>query len=127
MFAAHHGLANLTAILDWNGQQAFGTTRDVLDSANMPERWRAFGWSTSEVDGHDHTALFEALRGTDGPVTGSPRIVLARTIFGKGVSFMEQGVALTQSHLPVQPINWHYLPMSDSEYRLAVAETESVS
>jgi len=124
MFAAHHGLANLTAILDWNGQQAFGTTHDVLDSSNMPERWRAFGWHVREVDGHDYAALFQTLSDLD---SLKPHVVLARTVFGKGVSFMEQGVPLTQTHLPVQPINWHYLPMSDTEYQIAVAETEPVS
>jgi transketolase len=127
MFAAHHELGNLTAIVDRNGQQAFGSTRDVLDSSNMPERWRAFGWRTSEVDGHDHAALAVALPGVDAAVTGKPHVVLAKTVFGKGVSFMEQGIPLTQSQLPVQRINWHYLPMSDAEYQIAVAETALLS
>jgi len=121
MFAAHHGLDNLTAILDWNGQQAFGRTCDVLDCSNMAERWQAFGWRTVEVDGHDCSALAAATAHEP----GQPTMVLARTTFGKGVSYMEQGVPLTQTHLPVHPINWHYLPMSDSEYTIAVSETEA--
>ena len=121
MFAAHHGLDNLTAILDGNGQQAFGRTCEVLDCSNMAERWRAFGWRVAEVDGHDCAALTAAME----PEAGRPSIVLARTTFGKGVSYMEQGVPLTQTHLPVHPINWHYLPMSDSEYTIAVSETEA--
>lgn len=131
MFAAHHRLANLTAVVDLNGQQAFGTTGDVLDSSNLPERWRAFGWRVSEVDGHDHAALAHALHGAradcDSAAGSKPHVVVARTIFGKGVSFMEQGIPVTQAHLPVQPINWHYLPMSDAEYRIAVAETGPLS
>ena len=125
MFAAHHHLGNLTAIIDWNGQQAFGRTRDVLDCSNMLERWQAFGWRTSDVDGHSHQALADAFAATGAPESWQPHVVLARTIFGKGVSYMEQGVPLTQSHLPVQPINWHYLPMSDVEYRIAISEIES--
>lgn len=122
MFAAHHRLERLTVILDLNGQQAFGSTRDVLDCPNMAERWRSFGWRATEVDGHSHQELLDALTRTAS--TDQPHIVLARTIFGKGVSYMEQGVPLTQTHLPVQPVNWHYLPMSEAEYRLAVSEIE---
>jgi transketolase len=121
MFAAHHGLDNFTTILDWNGQQAFGRTCDVLDCSNIAERWRAFGWGVAEVDGHDCSALAAAMV----PAPGQPNIVVARTTFGKGVSYMEQGVPLTQTHLPVHPINWHYLPMSDSEYGIAISETEA--
>ncbi len=122
MFAAHHRLDNLTVIVDWNGQQAFGPTRDVLDCSNMSERWQCFGWHTTEVDGHAHAELLDAL--TQRGSTGKPRFVLAKTTFGKGVSYMEQGVPLTQTQVPVQTVNWHYLPMSDAEYQIAVAETE---
>jgi transketolase len=121
MFAAHHGLDNLTVILDWNGQQAFGSTREVLDCSNMSERWRAFGWRTTEVDGHSEPELLAAL--TQPVSEAKPHIVLARTVFGKGVSFMEQGIPITQTHLPVHPITWHYLPMSDAEYRIAASES----
>jgi hypothetical protein len=55
-----------------------------------------------------------------------PHIVLARTTFGKGVSYMEQGLPLTQSHLSVHPINWHYLPMSDMEFQIAVSEISGI-
>jgi transketolase len=125
MFAAHHRLDRLTVILDWNGQQALGRTADVLESSNLRQRWEAFGWRTVEVDGHSVDALVRAL--TTPATDDAPLIVLARTVFGKGVSYMEQGVSLSQSHLPVHTINWHYLPMSALEYETAIAELERAS
>jgi len=123
MFAAQHRLGNLTAIIDLNGQQALGITRDVIDMSNMAERWHAFGWEVSEVDGHSMPELTEALS----PAVSEgarPHVVIARTVFGKGVSYMEEGVPITQTHLPVHPINWHYLPMSDVEFATALAEID---
>jgi transketolase len=123
MFAAHHQLSSLHVIVDCNGQQALGLTRDVLDISNLAERWRAFGWRTSEVDGHSVSALVQAL--SEPSSNGAPHIVIARTVFGKGVSFMQQGIPVSQTHLPAHPVNWHYLPMSDHEYELALAELEN--
>jgi transketolase len=123
MFAAQHALGNLQVVVDWNRQQALGPTRDVIDMPNLPERWRAFGWKVSEVDGHSIPQLLEALSG-DSP---TPHIILAHTIFGRGVSYMEQGIPLTQTHLPVAPINWHYLPMSDHEFDIAMREQEAAN
>ncbi len=119
MFASHHQLGNLTAIIDMNGQQALGLTRDVLDLGNMKQRWHAFGWRTSEVNGHSLEELTASLQSSPGG-RSKPHLILARTTFGKGVSYMEEGRPVTQSHLQTQPINWHYLPMSDEEYRLAM-------
>jgi transketolase len=124
MFASHHRLDNLQVIVDWNRQQALGFTRDIIDIPNLPDRWRAFGWRTSEVDGHSIPQLCDAL--TSEP-SGQPHVILAHTVFGRGVSFMEAGRPLTQTHLPVQTINWHYLPMSDHEFELAIRELEAVS
>lgn len=120
MFAAHHKLSNLHVIVDLNGQQALGLTRDVLDASNLCERWASFGWRVSEVDGHSIPALVNALS-ANAP-SPEPHVVIAKTVFGRGVSYMEQGRPITQSHLPVRPINWHYLPMSDQEYEIALAE-----
>jgi transketolase len=106
MFAAHHSLANLVAIVDVNGQQALGYTRDVLDLEPLSERFGAFGWETKEVDGHDVDALVTALESHG----ERPRAVVARTTFGKGVSYME-GL-----------VKWHYWPMSDADYERALAE-----
>ena len=109
MFAAHHHLSRLVAIIDLNGQQALGYTRDVLSLSSMRERWRSFGWDVHEVDGHNVDALTETLKGLDMD-DGSPHVLIARTTFGKGVSFMENR------------IKWHYWPMSDEEYAQALAE-----
>lgn len=111
MFAAHHRLGNLVAIVDDDRQQALGYTKDVLSLEPLADRWRAFGWSAREVDGHDVDGLvrtIEALATTG----GTPHVLVARTTFGKGVSFME-GL-----------IKWHYWPMSDDEYRQALGEVE---
>lgn len=113
MFAAHHRLSNLIAIVDLNGQQALGHTADVLDLSPMSERWRAFGWDVHEVDGHDPAAIADTIAGLeDRP--GLPHVLIARTTFGKGVSFM------------TGQIKWHYLPMSDAEYQEALAEIGAV-
>jgi len=124
MFAAHHRLSHLVVVLDWNGQQAFGRTSDVLDAPDLRQRWQSFGWRTTDVDGHSIPALVGAIThaGTD---EGAPHIVLARTCFGKGVSYMEQGLPNGRAQLTQQPINWHYLPMTADEYELALAQLEA--
>lgn len=105
-FAAHHRLGNLLAVVDCNGSQAMGRTRDVLDLEPLADKWRAFSWDVADVDGHDVAALLAALR----PASDRPRLVIARTVLGKGVSFMEGQVA------------WHYLPLRPQEYQRALAE-----
>lgn len=109
MFAGHHRLANLVAIVDVNGQQAFGYTKDVLDLNPMADKWRSFGWDVHEVDGHDCDALADAANRA--PVNSAPRVLLADTTFGKGVSYMHG------------EIKWHYWPMSDDEYAIALEQT----
>ncbi|MEP6801149.1 MAG: transketolase [Acidobacteriota bacterium] len=113
MFAAHHRLGNLVAIVDLNGQQALGYTKDVLSLPAMAERWRAFGWDAHEVDGHDVAALSAAVEELDWG--GPPHVLIAKTTFGKGVSFMEG------------KIKWHYWPMSEEEFREARRELEEAS
>ena len=112
MFAAHHRLSNLVAIIDDNGQQACGYTRDVLSLTPLADRWRSFGWDARPVDGHDVAGLTETVAGLD-TVAGPPHVLVAETVFGRGVSFMERLV------------KWHYLPMSEDEYRRALAEIEA--
>ena len=125
MFSSHHGLGRLTAILDMNGQQALGLTREVIAMPNLRERWEAFGWQVETVDGHSLAELTETLQ-RDGAPDGAPRMVLARTVFGKGISFMEKGLPSPHWCLQQHPINWHYLPMNDQEYSLALSELETV-
>ena len=109
MFAAHHRLDNLIAVVDVNGMQAMGRTADVLDISPMGPRWRAFGWHDQEVEGHDEAALYAAL--TDGlaPRQG-PAVVLARTLQGKGVSFMEH------------KLEWHYRNLTPELAEQALCE-----
>lgn len=123
MFASHHRLGNLRAVLDCNGQQAFGLTREVMDPGDMAHRWRAFGWETDEVDGHSMEALSAALS-APGAAAAPPKMIIAHTKFGRGVSYMERGEPLSQPHLARHRINWHYLPMSDSEFDLAMKDLD---
>jgi transketolase len=109
MFAAHHRLSNLVAIVDLNGQQALGYTKDVLDLSPMAGRWRAFGWDVHEVDGHDVVAISDTIRALDFE-SGPPHVLVAHTVFGKGVSFMEHS------------IEWHYLPMTEGQFERAMNE-----
>jgi transketolase len=111
MFAAHHQLSNLVAIIDLNGQQGFGYTDDVLSPSPLIDRWRAFGWDVREIDGHDASGIVEAIERLD-TAAGPPHALVARTILGRGVSFMER------------QIKWHYSPLSNDEYRQAIAEVE---
>jgi transketolase len=112
MYAAHHRLGRLTVVVDLNGQQALGKTADVLSLTPMVERWRAFGWTAAEIDGHDVAALGAAL-GAPTASAAPPRVFVARTTFGKGVSYMEG------------QLKWHYWPMSDDEYRQAMTELDA--
>jgi transketolase len=109
MFASQHHLGNLCVLVDHNHQQAFGHTADVLKSDDLPARWRSFGWHVIEADGHDEAAMALILRS---PTTDRPRVIIAETVFGKGVSYMEG------------QIKWHYLPMSDDEYEQALSEID---
>ena len=111
MFAAHHRLSNLVAICDLNGQQALGYTEDVLSLSPLAARWKAFGWDTHVVDGHDEAEIASTVARLE-TGTGPPHVLIARTIFGKGVSFMEK------------QIKWHYWPMSEDEYLRALTELE---
>ena len=105
-FAGQHRIPRLVAVIDVNGQQALGATRDILDLEPFGDRWSLAGWSVREVDGHDIGSLADALE----PSPEGPVAVVARTVFGAGVSFMEGR------------LDWHYLPMSEEQYQTALAE-----
>ena len=113
MFAAHHKLSSLVAIVDANGQQALGHTEDVLDLEPLDERWRSFGWDVHTVEGNDPDAIAELLEGLDYEA-GPPHAVIARTTFGSGVSYMEG------------KIHWHYWPMDDDQYEQALSELDEM-
>ena len=99
-FASFHKLSNLTAILDYNQFQLSGATKDILDMEPVSDKWRAFGWETKEINGHDHREIAGAVEWA-GQAKSRPCIVIAHTVKGKGVSFMENnnhyhGVANTK-------------------------------
>jgi transketolase len=109
LFAPQHCLDNLVAIIDYNKLQAFGRTSEVLDLEPFADKWRAFRWAVREVDGHDHGQLLQAL--TNIPFApGRPSLIIAHTIKGKGVSFMED------------KLEWHYRSIDDELLRQALAE-----
>ena len=111
MAAAHHRLDNLTAIVDRNTLQITGRTRDVLDCEPLEAKFAAFGWAVRPVDGHDLAGLTGALAA---PLAGGrPGVVLARTIKGRGVSFMEDNP------------RWHHAVPSDEEFARALAELDA--
>jgi transketolase len=111
LFAPQHRLDNLVAIVDYNKIQSLGRTKDVLDLDPFADKWKAFGWAVREIDGHDMDQVLDAL--TSVPfVAGKPSCVIAHTVKGKGVSFMEDKLL------------WHYRNPSAEEYAAAVAEIE---
>lgn len=108
--AAHYGLDHLTAVIDHNTLQITGRTRDVCSNEPLDEKWRAFGWAVKVVDGHNFAELIEAL--SEPPEKGKPTCIIANTIKGKGVSFMED-VA-----------KWHHGVPNEAELKQALAELD---
>lgn len=111
MFAPVRKLDNLLVVIDYNKWQATGRSNEIMALDPLAEKWRAFGWDAEEIDGHDVAALAAAL---SAPASGGkPRALIAHTVKGKGVSFMEDDN------------NWHYRIPNADEYRRAVAELEA--
>lgn len=109
LFAPHHRLDNLVAIVDYNKIQSMGSVAETLALEPFAEKWRAFGWGVREIDGHDVSAIERVLLGA--PVeAGRPTCVIAHTVKGKGVSFMENRLL------------WHYRPPNDDEMKKAIEE-----
>lgn len=109
-FAAHQKLGNLIAVVDLNGLQIDGHTEDVCASGNLKDKFSAFGWEVHEVDGHDVDALIELLSALKASDTDAPKAVIAHTLKGKGVSFMEDQAG------------WHGKAPNDEETERALAE-----
>jgi transketolase len=111
MAGAHYKLDNLTAIIDRNTLQISGRTRDVMNSEPLPDKWRAFGWAVKIVNGHDYAELTGAL---EKPAeAGKPTCVIANTVKGRGVSFMED-VA-----------KWHHGVPGEAELKQAMADLDT--
>jgi len=111
MTAAHYKLDNLTAIVDYNGLQIDGPVSKVKEVAPVAEKWKAFGWEVKEIDGHDFKQIIEALDWADG-VRGKPAVIIAHTLKGKGISFMEGKV------------KFHGVPPSEEEMKKALEELD---
>jgi transketolase len=111
MAAAHHRLGNLTAIVDHNTLQITGRTREVMSNEPLGEKFAAFGWAVREVDGHDFAQLTAALETPLAP--DRPGVVIANTIKGRGVSYMEDVG------------KWHHGVPTDDEYARALAEIDA--
>lgn len=109
LFAAHHKLSGLVAIVDYNKMQSLKSVAETLALEPFAEKWRAFGWKVLEVDGHDHADLAAALASPP-QARGNPLCVIAHTTKGKGVSFMENAVL------------WHYRTPQGEEYARAMKE-----
>lgn len=109
LFAAHHKLDNLVAIVDYNKIQSFGRVDEVLRLEPLAEKWRAFGWACREIDGHDHAAIAGALASVPHE-RGKPTAIIAHTTKGKGVSFMEDQLA------------WHYKSPNNDQLAQALHE-----
>jgi len=109
LFAPHYGLDNLVAIVDYNKIQSLGSVKEVLDLDPLAAKWEAFGWAVVEIDGHDFGQIESALESI--PVKpGQPSCIIAHTIKGKGVSFMENKLL------------WHYRSPDDTELVKALQE-----
>ncbi len=109
LFAPHHQLDNLVAIVDYNKLQSLATTEETLALEPLADKWRSFGWSVREISGHDLADIRGALE-TVPWQAGRPSCVIAHTVKGKGVSFMENSIL------------WHYRPPDNDELQRALAE-----
>lgn len=109
LIAAHHRLERLVAIIDYNKIQSFGRVEDVIRLEPLGAKWDAFGWAVHEVDGHDHVALSAVF--SEIPLRKArPTLILAHTVKGKGVSFMEDDLA------------WHYRSPDPAQLQAALME-----
>ncbi len=107
LVASHHRLDNLMLIVDQNGFQAMGTTDEVLSLGNLKAKLESFGFVTVEVDGHDEIGIDAAIRGLWASMPGQPKALIARTVKGKGVPFMEADN------------RWHYTRLTAETFSLA--------
>jgi len=112
MLASHYKLSNLCAMVDVNGLQIDGTTKEVMDSSPLDEKFRAFGWNVIYTDAHDFDSIEEGFRKAR-EVTDRPSVMICRSVKGKGVSFMENAVG------------WHGVAPKKEQYEAALAELDA--
>lgn len=110
MFASHFKLDNLLVIVDVNGYQAMGSTQEVMDMGDITAKFIAFGFDTLEIDGHDEQLLDTTISKLINIPSGKPKAIIANTIKGKGISFMESDN------------RWHYTRLTPETYKIAIAE-----
>lgn len=110
-FAAQQNLNNFRIIIDYNRMQAMGDCKNILDNSDMAERWKTFGWNVIEIDGHDHSEIKRALLFKT--ENSKPICIIAHTVKGKGVSFMENNLI------------WHYRDPQGNDYKEAIEELEN--
>lgn len=111
MFAAHYKLDNLCAIIDWNGLQIDGAIKDVMNPTPLDEKFKAFGWHVIMIDAHDLAAIDAAVKEAKA-TKGQPTAIIAKSVKGKGVSYMENAV------------NWHGAAPKQEQYEIAVKELD---
>jgi len=109
MFASHYRLDNITAILDYNNVQLMGTVSEIMEIAPVADKWSAFGWEVLEIDGHNFRQIIESLYKSK-EIKGKPTIIIANTVKGKGVSFMQN------------KCKWHGNVPTEEEYDKAINE-----
>ena len=113
MFAAHYKLDNLCALIDWNGLQIDGPIAEVMDPTPHDEKFRAFGWHVITIDAHDLDAI-EAAYAEAKTVKGKPTMIIAKSIKGKGVSYMEN------------KCEWHGQAPKEDLYKVAMADLDKI-
>jgi len=113
MFASHHKLNNLIVIIDYNKLQAFGRIEEIIDLEPFKDKWNAFGWAVKEIDGHNFSEIEKTLSQVPF-IKNKPSIVIAHTIKGKGVSYMEN------------KLEWHYKSPNKEQLEVAYKELDSI-
>jgi len=113
MAGSHFQLDNLVAILDRNNFQQTGSNKDIMSVENLASKWESFGWNVSEIDGHNISEIYDALKAVKNQK--GPNAIVARTIKGKGFSFSENNN------------DWHHAALSSSQYEVALKELDDIS
>ena len=114
MFAAHYKLDNLVAVVDWNGLQIDGPVTEVMNPTPHDEKFRAFGWHVITIDGHNFAEIESAFEEAK-TVKGKPTVIIARSVKGKGVSYMEN------------KCEWHGQAPKEEQYKIAISELEKIA